>query len=260
MKILSCLIVTLSITSVSAQSFMERMRDKYLYSDYEIEGIEQSYDKAEVFIPNNFLSTTPHKIAVDKKYPVVIYLHGCTGITQHDYQWGKFISDLGFIVVQPNSLSRPNSKVTCDSVNHKSDTGMAAGKALMFRLQEIKYTLDQIKASEWADVSNVYLMGHSQGGAATALNKNEFKGLIISSWTCNHPILGGIKSDKNIPVLAILYDNDPWYTSMDFKGDCSDKAQDRAKFTQLNLSGKYHGTYNNISAREEVKKFLTKGE
>lgn len=261
MKILSCLILTLSITSVSAQSFMERIRDKYLYSDTDIEGIEQSYNKAEVFIPNKFLSTSPHKIVVDKKYPVVIYLHGCAGITQHDYQWGKFISDLGFIVVQPNTFARPNTKVICDSTRHISGKGMEAGKAMMFRLQEIKYALDQIKLTEWADTSNIFLMGHSQGAVATAMNKNnEFKGLIISAWTCNHPLLGGIKSDKNIPVLVMSYDNDPWYTSPELKGNCSDKAQDRVSFTQLNLVGSYHSTYDNQPAREEVKKFLTKGE
>lgn len=261
MKILSCLILTLSVTSVSAQSFMERMRDKYLYSDYEIEGVEQSYDKAEVFIPNKFLTTVPSKIEVDKKYPVVIYLHGCAGIGQHDYQWGKFISNMGYIVIQPNSFARPNTKVVCDTKTFKTEGGLVTGKALMFRQQEIKYALSQIKLSVWADTSNVFLMGHSQGGQSVALNKsNEFKGIIISGWTCTHTLTGGIKSEKNVPVLSMTYDNDPWYNSPIFKGSCADYAQDRENFKQVDLQGSYHSTYDNQKAREEVKMFLTKGE
>jgi dienelactone hydrolase len=257
MKILSCLIVTLSITNVSAQSFMERMRDKYLYGDTEIEGVEQSYDKAEVFIPNKFFTTVPSKIDVNKKYPVVIYLHGCTGITQHDYQWAKFISNLGYIVIQPNSLARPNTKIVCDPKTFKSEPGLATGKALMFRQQEIKYALSQIRISAWADTSNVVLMGHSQGGVSAALNKiNEFKRVIISGWSCTHSLTGGIKSEKNVPVLSITYDNDPWYSESPFKGSCADYAHDRESFKQVNLQGSYHNTYDNYTAREEVQMFL----
>lgn len=257
MKILSCLIVTLSVTSVSAQSFMERMRDKYLYSDTEIEGVEQSYDKAEVFIPNKFFTTIPSKIEVDRKYPVVIYLHGCTGIIQHDYQWAKYISDMGYIVIQPNSLARPNAKIVCDPKTFKSDQGLEKGKALMFRQQEIRYALKQIKLSTWADTSTMFLMGHSQGGVSAALNKiNEFKGVIISGWTCTNALLGGIKSEKNVPVLSITYDNDPWYTASSLKGSCADYSQDRENFKQVDLQGSYHNTYDNFKAREELKTFL----
>jgi dienelactone hydrolase len=260
MKILSCLIVTLSITSVSAQSFMERIRDKYLYSDTEIEGVEQSYDKAEVFIPNKFFTTIPSKIEVDRKYPIVIYLHGCTGIESHDTQWAKFISNMGYIVIQPNSLARENTKVACDPKAFKSISAMAQGKALMFRQQEIKYTLEKVKSSTWADTNNIFLMGHSQGGISTALNKlNDFKGLIISGWTCTDTLVGGIRSASNIPVLVIAYDNDPWRQDKS-KGRCIDSAKEHTNLTQIDLVGNFHGTIDNPRAREEVKKFLTKGE
>jgi len=260
MKILSCLIVTLSITSVSAQSFMERMRDKYLYSDTEIEGVEQSYDKAEVFIPNKFFTTIPSKIDVDKKYSVVIYLHGCNGIVNHDTQWADFISSLGYIVILPNTLARPNTKIVCDPKTFKSESGIATGKALMFRQQEIRYTLEKVKSSSWADTNNIFLMGHSQGGISTALNKlNDFKGLIISGWTCTDTLIGGIHSATNMPILVMAYDNDPWRQDKT-KGRCVDVATQHTNLKQLDLVGNYHGTVDNSKAREEVKMFLTKGE
>ena len=257
MKKMLSMLVMLALFSTANAGLLENLRDKYLYSDLDIEGVEKSYDNAHVYVPGNFFKTSPSNIDVKRKYPVVIYLHGCTGITTHDYQWAKFVSDLGYIVVQPDSLARPNTKVICDPKTTTSQKGIAGGIALMQRQQEIRYAMNQIKNSSWADTSNIFLMGHSQGGASTALNKiNDFKGLIISGWTCTHPVSGGIKSDKSIPVLAMSFDKDPWYYGKDTQGRCIDQAEGRVKFTQLELNGAYHSTVQEPQAQQAVVKFL----
>lgn len=252
------LLALVMLGSINANAgFLEDLRDKYLYSDFDIEGVEKSYDNAHVFVPGNFFKTSPGNVDVKQKYPVVIYLHGCTGITSQDYHWAKFISDLGYIVVQPDNLARPNSKVVCDPRTSTSQRGVTAGITLMQRQQEIKYALNQIKTSSWADTSNIFLMGHSQGGVSVALNKiNDFKGLIISGWTCTHPISGGIKSDKSIPVLAMAFDKDPWYYGKDSQGRCIDQADGRVNFTQIDLYGAYHSTIQEPQAQRAVVKFL----
>ena len=128
-KMLSMLVMLASLSTANA-GLLENLRDKYLYSDLDIEGVEKSYDNAHVYVPGNFFKTSPSNIDVKRKYPVVIYLHGCTGITTQDYQWAKFVSDLGYIVVQPDSLARPNTKVICDPKTTTSQKGIAGGIAL----------------------------------------------------------------------------------------------------------------------------------
>jgi len=254
-KMISMMMLFVSVNATAG--FLENLRDKYLYSDFNVAGVEQSYENAHVYVPGNFFKTIPAKVDVTRKYPVVIYLHGCTGIVQHDYFWAKHISDLGYIVIQPDSLSRPNVKSVCDPKTQTSQQGVSAGIALMQRQQEIRYALAQVKQSSWADTSNIFLMGHSQGGVSTALNKiNDFTGLIISGWTCTHSVTGGIKSDKNIPVLAISFNRDPWYYGKEMQGRCSDQAEGRVNFTQLELSGAYHGTAQEPEAKASVSKFL----
>jgi len=253
-KILSSLVMLVSVSA--SAGWLDDLRDKYLYSDYDSEGVERSYNQAHVYVPGNFFKTVPANIDVTKKYPVVIYLHGCSGITNHEYMWGKFIADMGYIVIQPDSLSRPNTSVVCDPKTHTAQRGLSAGRALMHRQQEIKYALEQVKLSPWADTSNIFLMGHSQGGVSTALNKNDFKGLIISGWTCTHPISGGIHSNKSIPVLSMSFDRDPWYYGKDSEGKCIDQAEGRANFTQLVMNGAYHGTAQEPQAKQAVVKFL----
>ncbi len=253
--ILSSLVMLVSMSA--SAGWLDDLREKYLYSDYDSEGVEKSYNQADVYVPGNLFKTTPSNIDVTKKYPVVIYLHGCTGTANHDSQWGKYIADLGYIVVQPNTLARPNTKVICNPQTHSSEPGIATGKALMFRQQEIRYALKQVQQSTWADTSNIFLMGHSQGGVSTALNKiNDFKGLVISGWTCTNSVTGGIKSANNIPVLAMAYDNDPWRKSTESSGRCIDSAPGRVNITQLDLHGNYHGTVDNPKAREFLKVFL----
>ena len=73
-----------------------------------------TWEKADVFVPGRFLTTTPNKVKVDKPLPVVIYLHGCTGIADHDKRWGGFIKGLGYIAVLPDSMARPGRIPNCD--------------------------------------------------------------------------------------------------------------------------------------------------
>lgn len=253
-KILSVMVMSVSLTSVHA-GILEDLRDKYLYSDYDSEGVEQSYENAHVYVPGNFFKTTPSNVEKTKRYPVVLYLHGCSGITPHDYQWAKYISEQGYVVVQPDSFARPNTKSICDPRTQTSAKGISAGIVLMQRQQEIKFALAQLKQSPWVDTSNIFLMGHSQGGVSTALNKLDFKGLIISAWTCSHNVTGGIKSNKSIPVLAMSWDRDPWYYGKDTQGRCNDSANGH-NVTQLEFHGAYHSTVQEPEARAAVSKFL----
>lgn len=194
-----------------------------------------------------------------RQYPVVIFMHGCTGIDIAEMSWGKFLRDLGFIVVIPDSLARRDRHASCDGA-----TAGYYGSHTTHRLrqQEIDYALEKVMNSAWAQKDKLFLMGHSEGGVAAARTpRGEFRGIIISGWTCTskYPGYAGIYSPKTVPVLSILWTNDRWFPSgAHTEGTCEASLAGRTGSKHLSLEGFNHNTFPSPVAREEVKGFLEK--
>lgn len=222
--------------------------------------VELSWEKAPIYVKGSFFSKSTSNLVLDKKYPAVIYLHGCTGIfPQHDIGWAKLLASNNMVVVMPDSMARPNRKSNCNP-NTKGATNIFP-QAYEYRQQEISYAKDQILKSEWWDGKNLFLMGHSEGGIATAQSShNGFSAIIISGWTCTHrtaPNFDGVYSSKDIPVLAIAFLDDAWRKGKATEGRCAEKADGR-NLTQIDLIGVEHSTYENKQAREAVIEFINK--
>jgi dienelactone hydrolase len=220
--------------------------------------VAMSWEKAEVFVPGRFFKTTPNKVTVKRPLPVVIYLHGCTGIDpDHDARWGDFIKGLGYIAVLPDSMARPGRKSNCDPRTKR--TG-AFPQAHAMRMEEIRYALEQVKKSAWADTNNIFLMGHSEGAAAAARNRLvDFRGIIISGWTCTdsaRPNFDGIFVPLETPILTLIWDHDAWYEGTPRQGSCANKFGERKKARQVLFHGTQHSTYDQREAREAVAQFL----
>ncbi len=219
--------------------------------------VESSWNNAVVFIPTSANPIAVKDIKTDKKYPVVLYLHGCTGIIEsHDYDWGRTLSENGYMVILPNSMSRSGRIPNCDPARK---TGGLFPQAHDYRQQEIDYALQQIKNSSWADNNRLFLMGHSEGGTAVAISQHQgFRANIILAWTCTfqwEPALDGIKSPKNVPVLAVAAKNDEWRVGKRTFGRCADRADGRS-VTQLDLDGSIHATTKYPESKPAVLTFL----
>jgi dienelactone hydrolase len=217
-----------------------------------------TWEKAEVFVPGSFFKTTPDKVAVAKPLPVVIYLHGATGIDpDHDARWGSFIKDLGYIAVLPDSMARPGRKPNYDS---RTGRGGVFPAANAMRIEETRYALEQVRKSAWADANNVFLMGHSEGGQAAARNRlPDFRGIIISGWTCTdstRPGFDGIFAPLEIPILTLEWDHDAFREGTPQQGSCANKFGERKKARRVLLSGTQHGTHGQREARDAVAQFL----
>ena len=220
--------------------------------------VAMTWEKAEVFVPGRFFKTTPDKVAVTKPLPVVIYLHGATGIDpEHDVRWGSFIRDLGYIAVLPDSMARPGRKSNYDSRTKRGGVFPAANA---MRIEEIRYALEQLRKSSWADANNVFLMGHSEGGQAAArIRLSAFRGIIISGWTCTdaaRPGFDGIFAPLETPILTLEWDHDAFREGTPQQGSCANKFGERKNARQVLLSGTQHGTYGRSEARDAVARFL----
>ena len=219
--------------------------------------VESSWNKAQVFVPGNTAPVTVNDIKSNQNYPVVVYLHGCTGIVNwHDHDWGVTLSSNGFIVIMLDSMARAGRIPNCDPV---AKTGGLFPQAHDYRQQEITYALEQIQKSSWADKNKIFLVGHSEGGTAVA--RSQHKGTranVILAWTCawrGDRFMAGIHSPKDVPVLAIAAKKDEWRVGKITEGRCADNANGR-KVTQIDLDGSIHATTKYPESKPAVLNFL----
>lgn len=84
-------------------------------SDMSRYDVSKAWDKAVVYVPNQFFTKTVETVEVEKPMPVVVFLHGCGGIHDHERRWAEEIKAAGYIVVLPNSFGIPGREVNCIS-------------------------------------------------------------------------------------------------------------------------------------------------
>lgn len=219
--------------------------------------IAKSWEKAVVYVPSSFFPKSTDTIEVDSPKPVLILMHGCGGISDHERRWADYFKSLGVIVVMPDSFAIPGRQKNCDSSSNTTNLNIAPVHQL--RPAEAEFAMEKIKGSVWADKKNIFLMGHSEGGIATHLTPDlGFRGIIISGFVCS--IRGGIRARSDIPVLAINWEKDPWFSRPGKPNlKCSDRRMwlRRSNASELILPGSGHATGYEFAARQAAKDFLT---
>jgi dienelactone hydrolase len=149
------------------------------------------------------------KIVPDRKYPLIIFMHGCAGPIGPSRNLVTNFRSLGYAVVAPDSFVRLGRKANCAG-------GGGKRQILSLRVSEIDYALQQIATLEWVDRSRLVLAGFSEGAQAVALYRGDgvFAGYIVMGFGCRRGIGHGVQASG--PVLAIQGARDPLS-----KGRCS---------------------------------------
>lgn len=221
--------------------------------------VEKSWEGANVYLPGSPATHSTQELAnLPQAYPVVIYMHGCAGIFKpHDLRWGQALANRGFVVIQPDSMARSGRVSNCNVETRRAT--QAFKQWAYYREQEIDYALEQVQKSKWANVQNIFLIGHSEGGIATALYSGKgFRANVIMGWNCTqrqYPRYDGLASPKNVPIMTINKTMDPWFTpDTGMDGSCTDKASGR-QVTPLLIEGYGHTFFSRENA-DMVAKFL----
>ncbi|MEM9290686.1 MAG: dienelactone hydrolase family protein [Acidobacteriota bacterium] len=163
------------------------------------------------------------KIHAEKRWPTVLYLHGCTGIWEGSYERMDLFADGGFAVIAPPSFAREKYPQSCDP---DSNRGAFYRGTLPMRQQDAAHAIRRAKTLPWVDPERLFLVGFSQGGivAATLATDEETRlgGRIIEGWTCHSSFAEyrGAAAPAEEPVLALVARDDPWYQYPTTKGDC----------------------------------------
>ena len=218
-----------------------------------------SWNKAIVYLPKSDQATTVDRIPADGKFSVAIFMHGCGGLRAGDgANWAKLLAGQGLLVVAPDSMARSDRKPSCDPATQK---GGLFPPVYGMRLAELKYAAEQIRGQPWFG-GKLILMGHSEGGMTAARTPLPgFAGIVVSGWTCTNEkfkSFDGVFAPPDTPVLAIKYNDDPWYPPGSVAhGHCEPKLAGRANSSAILLPGRGHGTYDNEAARSAVLRFVS---
>lgn len=143
------------------------------------------------------------------RWPVVVFLHGCSGYAHYTTTVAEYYMAAGAIVVAPNSMNRPGRTAMCNS-------GRMAYRTVL-RKQEARYAAEKLAEQPWVDRERMILAGHSEGGnSVAAYSGDEFAAHIITGVNCRHNG-GSVSAPSGTPVLAIKGADDTTYPD----GSCS---------------------------------------
>ena len=195
--------------------------------------MERVWQAALVRIPKpggGYTATTvkelhAHNLEGSKKFPTVIYLHGCSGIWEGTYTRINFLASNGYAVIAPPSMARKKYAKSCAPVQIQ---GGFYRDILKMRQFDAGYAIENAKTLPWVDANHVFLVGLSEGGITTATFRSNSKGAsvrarIVEGWTCQsvwHEYRG-INAPEGEPVLTLLGANDPWFQNPYTSGECT---------------------------------------
>ena len=107
------------------------------------------------------------KIPAEANIPLVIYMHGCSGISWKDRDHIAFLFENNYAVLAPDSFARKYKPKSC---NPDTYTGGLHRGVLRFRLAEASYAHKFAKTLPWVDKQNIFLLGWSTGGIGIKTN------------------------------------------------------------------------------------------
>ena len=195
-------------------------------------GVAATWQARQVYIPKNLTengrpcsgitrSDTAKclgRIAKGKRTPVVLFMHGCGGLSNMDQRVIDVLSLFGLPIVAPDSFARSNRRRNCRAGANKKGI-------LRLRWAEVDYAIKKLSKQPWVDAKRIVLAGFSEGGVTTSLSRNKTPAArIILGWTCKSPQRWwrGLRASKTTPILAVVGTNDEYHRAKYHQGHCGE--------------------------------------
>jgi dienelactone hydrolase len=180
--------------------------------------------------------------------PIVVLLHGCAGIGPGLRNWGRVLRDAGHLVIAPDSFARHDRAQWCDPRTHTTPREQRI-RAQALRAEEIAYAL--IRVREMAPPKAI-LMGHSEGGNATMLDRGGWDAYVVSGSSCR-----GLRIPHDSPTLLLSYETDPWVVAGGGTNECPAVAASRPHTKAYTAPGHGHDLGFDAKAQAAVVSFLS---
>ncbi len=196
--------------------------------------------------------------------PVVIYMHGCSGIWPGTHRRLKFMAELGFVAIAPASFAREKYPKSYDPETHRAARYRGT---LKMRQYDAAYAIRQASRLPFVEQRQIVLMGLSQGGiTAATLGGRQYQlplaARIIEGWTCNSgwKEYNGLNARTVEPVLSLVGEKDPWFQNAWTRGDCGRFMQQehgsRSVVYRSGALSRAHELLENQAVQDEVVEFL----
>lgn len=150
---------------------------------------------------------------VSGKVPVVIFLHGSSGLNPKlgFDEWQQWLAKEGIASFFFDGMQLEN-RITYQSPVDKA----VYEKIHALRVSEIDIAVKALKDSGFADMDKLFLAGTSEGAVAVArYDGDAFVGKLIYSWSCenNYFVEDHRTSQKALPVLNIVSNADKYFST-----------------------------------------------
>lgn len=214
-----------------------------------------TWERAQVALPRELTGQRPilglmadaevlaalQRIPPAPRAAVVLLMHGCNGIGIEETNARLFLLEQGYAVFMPDSFARPGRQSNCATTIGAT---ALAPIAPSLRLDEIDYALGQLARLPFVD--RVFLAGSSEGGQAVASLAHSpltLAGIVVLSWHCQgREAFAGIQAPPEVPVLAIIGDDDPWYRARPGR-HCGQVFEGRPAAQSIVLPGSGHSIF-----------------
>ena len=201
-------------------------------------------------------------IDLDYKYPTVLYMHGSSGLYRGEVYQRYIVEELGYVFFAPNSHKIKNRPTYQSPTKQKKYM-----KVHRVRVAEIDYNSKRLLKSGFVDKNNLFLMGNSEGGLASAIfESNIFNGRIITAFSCESSYFYTnfkLGSKKSEPFLNIIGTHDQFFgketahnKKYKVKGHGIEKLSSYKNAKVVILPKAKHDLTRNIYVKDEVLGFL----
>jgi dienelactone hydrolase len=183
--------------------------------------LARTWEGARVWLPDAPTKATGIKALNDaESRAIVLYAHGCDGLSRITDETAGFLARAGLLVIAPDSFSRAEKPVSCIPGRQE---GSLHRRVLAWRQAELTHALEHLHTILALRDLPVVLMGHSEGGITVATwTGPPVAARIVEGWTCHAgwPEYRGLNAPQDEPVLTLVGEADPWFRLPVLQGDC----------------------------------------
>lgn len=204
-------------------------------------------------------------VSVTKPSPVVIFLHGSSGLNDSTRSWQRWLAkELRLPSLAPNGLVVPGR------IRYQSPAAKEVYELVhTARATELQAALACLRHCSWVDPEKIVVAGTSEGAVAVArLEPGLAVGRILYAWSCESNYFveqHGTRFGQQEPVLNVISTDDPYFRPDNpWHGDAKQLLDGHAaalvkgnrKAVIVLLSGAPHTLYNLSPARNATQAFL----